>query len=344
MNASPPAELGAFWSGRRVALTGASGFVGHHAALLLTEAGAKVTALLRPTSKRDRLLAAGVVCLSAPLDDVEAFARGCDGSEMLFHIAGAVDFEGDWERFHQANVVGTQNALTGARRAGVRRVVHTSSIVAVGATPRPCVQDETSPWDLGRFRVPYVTTKRQAEELALATSGPELEVVAVNPSCVVGPDDFSKSEFGTLCRRFWRGRIPIYFGGGNNYVDVRDVALGHLLAAQHGRSGEHYLLTGANRSSAAFYTDLAQAAGRSIFRVRTPSLLGHAVAWLNGKLRRSSKRAYLTPSQARLLPLYFYFDCAKARRELGYAPRPLPESLRDAYRFWIRDDRRAAAA
>jgi dihydroflavonol-4-reductase len=337
-------EAGGFWQGRRVALTGASGFVGHHVATLLARLGAHVTALLRATSQRDRLGAAGIECVTAPLDDVDALARGCDGCDFLFHIAGAVDFEGDWLRFHQVNVVGTHNVLTAARRAGVQRVVHTSSIVAVGATLRPHIQDESSPWDLGRLRIPYVTTKRRAEELALAASGPELEVLAVNPACVIGPDDFSQSEFGTLCRRFWRGRIPIYFGGGNNYVDVRDVALGHLLAAQRGRAGERYLLGGTNCVMTAFFTELARAAARPIFRVRVPSLVGHAIGWLSRRGRRRAGRSLLTPEQARLAPLFFYFDCAKARRELDYEPRPLRESVRDAHDFWMPRKKSKSAA
>src|SRR5262249_23375986 len=214
--------MDSFWHDRPVAVTGASGFVGYHLALLLRRMGARVTALVRATSARQRLLAAGVTCQTAPLEDVAALTEGCRGAAVVFHVAGAVDFEDHWERLQQINVGGTQNVLAAARAAGVRRVIHTSSIVAVGATPKPRILDETASWDLGRLRIPYVTTKRRAEETALAVSGPELEVVVVNPSCVVGPDDHSNSEFGTLCRRFWRGRIPIHFGGGNNYVDVRD--------------------------------------------------------------------------------------------------------------------------
>src|SRR5262249_52426375 len=155
-------------------------------------------------------------------------------------------FGDDWQRFRRVNVEGTRRVLEAARMAGVRRVIHTSSIVAVGAAQRPVKLDETARWSLARLNVPYVTTKRMAEDLALATLGKGLEVVVVNPGCVVGPDDFSGSEFGTLCRRFWRGRVPVYFGGGNNFVDVRDVAAGHLLAAERGQVGQRYILGGIN--------------------------------------------------------------------------------------------------
>jgi dihydroflavonol-4-reductase len=324
-----------FWTNRAVVLTGATGFVGHHLAMQLRGRGALVTAIVRASSDRRRLIDAGIDCVTAPLYDPAALARACRGAEFVFHLAGAVDFENDWDRFVQVNVEGTRNVATAARAAGVRRFIHTSSIVAVGASRRAEVLDEAAGWNLGGLEVPYVTTKRQAEEVALSTGGPALEVVVANPASVVGPEDYSRSEFGTLCRRFWRGRIPFYFGGGgNNFVDVRDVALGHLLAAERGRAGERYILGGENRSYGEFFADLARTAGRRIFRLRLPTALGSLTARLNERLPKRG-RAYLTRGQLRLLSLFFHFDSGKARRELGYRPRPLAESLRDAHRFWI---------
>lgn len=326
-----------FWRGREVAVTGATGFVGHHLAWQLAERGARVRALVRATSRRDHLAAAGIRCFEAPLDDAPALVRACTGCEFLFHLAGAVDFESDWERFQRINVEGTRNVLWAARAAGVRRVVHCSSIVAVGASETARSINETADWNLGPLRVPYVTTKRQAEELALEANARSLEVVVVNPASVVGPDDFAGSEFGTLCKRFWRGRIPFHFGGGNNYVDVRDVAEGHLLAAERGRPGQRYLLGGTNRTYTAFFSELARVAGRSIFRVQVPAALGKAVAALTDRFKRKrDARSYLTPGQARLMSYYFFFDCGKARRELSYEPRNLRDSLTDAFAFWMK--------
>lgn len=324
-----------YWKGRRVAITGATGFVGYHVARSLLAQGAQLIALVRAGSDRNCLLAAGAECAEAPLADVARMARACSGCEFLFHIAGAVDFGDDWKKLRQLNMGGTQNVVTAARAAGVRRVVHTSSIVAVGATYGSIIQDETAPWTLGNLRIPYVTTKREAEDVALSATG--IDVVVVNPACVLGPDDFTASEFGTLCRRFWFGRLPIHFGGGNNFVDVRDVASGHLLAAQLGRVGQRYLLSGTNRTTTGFFADLARAADRSIPRFRLPSSFGSLVALLNERIgRRPGQRAYLTFSQARLLGLFFFFNCAKARRELGYAPRPLARTLADSHDFWMK--------
>src|SRR5207249_3990936 len=101
---------------------------------------------------------------------------------VLFHIAGAVDFRNDWEKLQRVNVDGTKNILTAARSVGLRRVVYTSSIVAVGGSRNPDVRDETATWNLGPYRVAYVATKREAEEAALGANGAGLEIVAVNPA------------------------------------------------------------------------------------------------------------------------------------------------------------------
>jgi dihydroflavonol-4-reductase len=333
-----------YWAGRRVALTGATGFVGHHVAVRLARQGARVVALVRGTSQCERLQAAGIACAAIHLEEAASLVPALRGCEVLFHLAGAVDFQDDWGRFERVNVGGTRQVLGAARAAGVRRLVHTSSVVAVGARPRPVVLDETAPWTLGGLRVPYVTTKRRAEELALEASGKSLEVVVVNPSVVLGPDDFSGSEFGTLCKRFWRGRLPFFFGSGNNFVDVRDVARGQLLAGERGRPGQRYVLGGTNRTYTALFADLARVARRPIFRLRLPCALAGMVARLNGTFQRSSTaRAYLTAGQARLLPLYFFFSSAKAESELGYRTRPLEESLADAHAFWKERQRRQPA-
>lgn len=340
MRTPAPTPDAASWAGRRVAVSGATGFIGHHLATTLRAAGADVTALVRAFSDTSRLKVLGVRCAVAPLDEPRLLAEAMRGREVLFHLAGAVDFNNDWDQCRRVNVSGTENILRAAAGAGLRRVVHASSIVAVGATPEPVRLNETSPWNLAGHAVPYVSTKREAEEIALAFRGGP-DVVVVNPASVVGPDDYSGSEFGVMCRRFWQGRIPLVFGGGNNFVDVRDVVIGMLHAASRGRPGERYILGGANRSYTAFNSELARAAGKAIPRFRVPTAFAQAGAAIADRLNhKRNKRPLLTSAQARLLGLFFYYDCTKAETELGFRPRPLSESLADAYRFWMIDRRR----
>jgi dihydroflavonol-4-reductase len=283
------------------------------------------------------LLQLGVRCQVAPLDEVVLLTEACRGRDVLFHLAGAVDFNNDWAQCRKVNVDGTANVLRAASRAGVRRIIHASSIVAIGANTQPVRLDEASHWNLASKSVPYVTTKHEGEQRALALSdGPE--VIVVNPASVVGPDDFSGSEFGVQCRRFWQGRIPLVFGGGNNFVDVRDVAAGMLRAAALGRPGERYILGGTNLSYTAFDSELARLAPRPIPRFRLPTELARLGAAIGDRLKKKrSKRPLLTSAQARLLGLFFYYDCTKAERELGYTIRPLRETLTDTYTFWMAD-------
>ncbi|MBX7105556.1 MAG: NAD-dependent epimerase/dehydratase family protein, partial [Gemmataceae bacterium] len=281
---------------KRVAVTGASGFVGGHLVGELARHGHRVVAVVRGTSDVSRLTAAEV--RRAELNDVESLTRALTGCDAVIHLAGAVDFAGDWPRFEAINVVGTANTVAAARAAGVGRFVHGSSIVAVGASARPVLLDESTKWNLRGMAVPYVTTKRRAEEVALEAAG--IDVVVANLASVIGPDDFAGSEFGVMCRRFWQGRLPIHFGGGLNYVDVRDAATGLRLAMDRGRPGCRYILGGANRSTGAFFGELARVAGRPIPRFRLPGAAAHVVAWAEatfGSGRR--KRAYLSPGQAR---------------------------------------------
>src|SRR5262249_47796632 len=157
-----------------------------------------------------------------------------------------------------------------------------------------------------------------------------------------GPEDHTGSEFGTLVERFWKRKIPIFFGGGSNFVDVRDVALGHLLAAEKGRAGERYLLTGANQTWTDFFAALSKAAPRPIPRLRLPSVLAPVISSLESRLSRKQRaRPYLSMSQAKLAPLFFFYDHAKATSELGYEPRPLHSTLADCYAT-CRSRRRAA--
>ncbi|GBD35361.1 3 beta-hydroxysteroid dehydrogenase/Delta 5--_4-isomerase [bacterium HR36] len=325
-----------FWRYRPVAVTGATGFIGHHVAQLLAAQGAQVRALIRPSSRTQRLEALGVPWVVAPLDSAEALARAFAQQDIVIHLAGAVHLRQDWQEVWHTNVEGTRQVLRAAKQAGVRRVVHVSSIVSIGASQEPTVLDETARWNLGHLRVPYVLSKRRAEEIALAAAEQGQDVVIVNPASVIGPEDYSRSEFGVLCRRFWSRRLPLVFRGGSNFVDVRDVAQGILLAAQQGRAGRRYILGGVNRSWLDFFRDLARLSWWPIPRWYAPGTVAPLIAWINTYCeRRPGKRPYLSPAQAELLSWFFFMSSRRAREELGYEPRPWTQTLRDTYQFWM---------
>lgn len=322
------------WSPLQFALTGATGFIGYHVSRALRQAGASVRAVVRASSDTSLLQQLGVERVVASLDDPASLRAAFAGCHRVFHLAGAVDFNNDWDLCRQVNVQGTRHVLDAAHAAGVQRLIHASSIVAVGATREPRELHEESIWQIGHLQVPYVTTKREGELAARGFAG-SMEVVVVNPASVIGPEDYLGSEFGIFCRRFWKKRMPFVFGGGNNYVDVRDLAEGFLLAAERGRDRERYILGGHNRNFQDLFAEMALVADRAIPRLRLPSGLARFGAAIGDRFsRKRKKRPLLTSAQARLLGWYFYYDISKAQRELGFQPRPFLESLRDTYAFW----------
>jgi dihydroflavonol-4-reductase len=325
-----------FWRGRPVAVTGGTGFLGWHLVRRLVGLGARVRAFALPARPDHPIqdlpsveLVTGDVC------DPAAVRRALAGREVVFHTAGVVAVWGPglavMDAVHRR---GTANVLAAAPPAA--RVVHTSSIVAVGATRTGEPLDEDSPFPLGRLRVAYVQTKRAAEELALAAAAAGRDVVVTNPGYLVGPDDPEGSVMGRLCRRFWRGRVPVAPPGGFNLVDVRDVAAGHLLAAERGSAGRRYILGGEDRTLAEFLRLLGFAAGWRPRAVATlPWWVLAALAEL-AELRAlvTGREPYPSRQGRRLHRYYWFVRSDRAARELGYAPRPLAATLRDTHAWY----------
>jgi dihydroflavonol-4-reductase len=325
-----------FWKGRRVCVTGGTGFLGSHIVKQLLEQQARVRILALPPASAHPLLALGEVDrVFGDLRDRELVQRTLAGSEVIFHTAGVVAVWGPaLAQMHAIHVQGTANVLAAAP-AGAR-VVHTSSIVAVGASRIGVALVEDSPFDLTTLQVDYVHAKRAAEELALQAQGRGRWVVVTNPGYLLGPEDHERSVMGRFCLRFWKGRLLMAPPGGFNFVDVRDAARGHLLAAEHGRSGCRYILGGANHTLKDFMILLAQAGAlrpRAIPRAATWAMRALATvaegrAWLSGR------EPYPAVQHARLNRFYWYGSSERAVRELGYTSRPLPDTLADTYRWY----------
>src|SRR5262249_9346447 len=188
-------------------------------------------------------------------------------------------------------------------------------------------------FNLAGVKLAYVQAKRAAEELAI---GSDRDVVVVNPGYLIGPEDYEQSVMGKLCHRFWRGRAPLAPPGGLNLVDVRDVAVGQLLAAERGARCRRYILGGENLTYGEFMRAMADVAG---MRPRWLPTIPRPAFWLaavlgeaRGRLR--GKEPYPSLAHARLNRYYWFFSSDRARRELGYEPRKVRESLADAYAWY----------
>jgi dihydroflavonol-4-reductase len=260
--------------------------------------------------------------------------RDCD---VIFHTAGIVAVWGPaLAHMHPVHVLGTRYVLEAAPCHA--RIVHTSSIVAVGASRAGEVLDEDSPFDLAGLSVDYVHAKRAAEEVALAAARRGQHVVVVNPGYLVGPEDYEQSVMGRLCSRFWRGRVVVAPPGGFNLVDVRDVAAGHVRAAESGQPGRRYILGGENHTLRDFLGLLADAAGWQPRGLATLPLWALSAFAGLAELRAcyTRKEPYPSFQSARVNHFCWFVRSERARRELGYRPRPLRQTLADTY-AWYRD-------
>jgi dihydroflavonol-4-reductase len=315
-------------------VTGGTGFLGYHLVKLLGDLGARVRvfALAPPPDHPIRRFAHAEI-IAGDILDATAVRAAVAGSSVVIHAAGIVAVWGpSVSRMWPVHVDGTRNVLS-ALDPGAR-LVHTSSVVAVAASRSGDALDEETPFNLAGVKLAYVQAKRAAEELAL---GSERDVAVVNPGYLIGPEDYEQSVMGKFCHRFWRGRAPLAPPGGLNLVDVRDVAAGHLLAAEHGTRGRRYILGGENLAYTDFMRTMADVAGmrpRWLPHIPRPAFwLGALLNEARGRLR--GKEPYPSLAHARLNRYYWFFSSERARRELGYEPRSVRESLADAYAWYV---------
>ena len=282
----------------KVHVTGASGFVGSHVAAALRAHGAEVR------DERVELL------------DPAALERALAGCDAVVHVAARYSYDAPAGELERVNVTGTENVLRACRAAGVRRLVHTSTAGTCGPVRGRLATEEDGP-PAYELTVPYKRTKLEAERRVLAAVREGLDAVVVNPTAPVGEGDRKPTPTGRMIAGVASGRIPAYVASGLNVVDVRDVALGHVLALERGRRGERYLLGGVNLTLADLFAAIARIAGRSRPRVKVPYPVTVGAAQL-GLANRD---------EVRLARMPMFFSSAKAERELGYRPGPVEPAL-----------------
>ncbi|MEQ1517967.1 MAG: NAD-dependent epimerase/dehydratase family protein, partial [Usitatibacteraceae bacterium] len=262
-----------FWRGKRVCITGGTGFLGWHIAQALLPLAAHVRVLGLKSAHPHKSADAGIETIYADIRDATAVREALADCDVVFHAAASVAVWGPaLNVMHEIHTQGTRNVL--AALPANARLVHTSSVVAIGATRDGASLNEASAFELQSLQVDYVHAKENAEGLALSAAAQGRDVVVVNPGYLIGPNDEEGSVMGRFCLRCWQGWVPLVPAGGLNFVDVRDVALGHLLAAERGVCGRRYILGGANLPMTDFVRALASVHGMS---ARAPEM----PAWLN---------------------------------------------------------------
>ena len=326
-------------------VTGGTGFIGTHVVRALLARGRAVRCLVRPASRRDNLEGLAVEIAPGDVTDPASLARALAGIRTLFHCAADYRL---WSRdaveLARCNVAGTENVLRAAADAGVERVVYTSSVGALGLTADGSPANERTPVSRGDMIGNYKRSKFDAERVAEAWASRGLPVVIVNPSTPVGERDIKPTPTGQMIVDFLNGRLPAYVDTGLNLVDVRDVAQGHLLAAEKGRVGEKYILGNRNMTLREILETLASLTGAPAPRVRLPHavpLAAAAVATLVANVTGKPPRVSL--ESVRMSRKRMFFDSSRAVRELGLPQTPVEEALARAI-AWFRERGYARAA
>ena len=307
-------------------VTGATGFVGGHVARALSERGDDVRVTFRDPSRLDRLAGLEVEAVRADVLDRASLRRAMRGCEVVFHTAGFVGSRPP-ERLWQVNALSPRVVVEAAAAEGVGRVVHTSTVAAIGTAPHGEVADESHVYRGGEFGLAYGDSKHEGELEALAAGARHgIDVVVVNPSYVLGvPVD--RSQAGETSTRvignFLAGRLPAVVDGATNIVDVEDVAEGHLLAADAGVPGERYILGGYNLSWVELIDRLAVESGLERPLIVLPREVG-ALARVQAEL---GARWPIAPEAFALMAQNWRYTSRKAKRELRYKTRPLDSTI-----------------
>jgi dihydroflavonol-4-reductase len=332
-------------------VTGGTGFVGANIVRALLAAGATVRVLARPGGDRRVLAGLAVEIVEGDLRDPASLGRAVAGIPTVYHVAADYRlWAPDPRELYRTNVEGSRALLQAAADAGARRIVHTSTVGALGIPADGSPGTEDTPVSLADMVGPYKRSKFLAEEEALALARMGAPVVIVNPAAPVGPWDVKPTPTGQMIVDFLRGRMIASLDTGLNIVHIRDVARGHLLAAERGRVGEKYILGHANLSLMEIFRLLAEISGLRPPRFRIP----YAVAWLaaagmEGAARLTRGTPAVPLTAVRMARKRMYFSPAKAMRELGLPQTDPRQALGDAVAWFVEhgyarlEPRRAAA-
>jgi len=320
-----------------VVVTGAAGHVGANLVRGLLSQGRSVRCLVhvntRPIDGLNVELARGDVC------DPDSLLTAFQGADVVYHMAARISLSmGDWPALEAVNVTGTRNVVEACRRAGVRRLVYFSSIHALVQEPLSVPVDESRPFVTSPRCPPYDRSKAAAETIVRQAIAEGMDAVIINPTAVIGPYDYQPSHFGEALIMIATNKLPALVTGGFDWVDVRDVVSGALLAEEKAPRGAGYLLSGHWVSMCDIAAGVAEITGAPTNKFVCPLWLARAGApVMQGISRISGKRPLYTAASLRALRSNRHISHAKAARELGYHPRPFRETLADTLR-WFREN------
>jgi dihydroflavonol-4-reductase len=321
----------------QVFLTGATGFLGSHVARVLSEQGANLRLLVRPTSNLKNLEGLKADTATGDLRDPASIEKAMSGCDTVFHVAA--DYRlwlRDPAEMYGSNVEGTRAILEAARKNKVRSVVYTSSVATMGFTGNGQPANEDSPVALSDMIGHYKRSKFMAEQIAMEAGRSGLNVITVNPTTPIGENDVKPTPTGRIVVDFLKGKFPAYVETGLNLVDVRECALGHVAALEKGRTGERYILGGENLTLKQILDKLGNISGLPSPKIKLPYFVAYIAGavdqTVSGKLLGREPRA--TVETVRMGKKKMWASSGKAERELGWKILPAENALRRAVQWF----------
>jgi nucleoside-diphosphate-sugar epimerase len=319
-----------------ILLTGANGHLGANLLRRLVADGGDVRVLLRPKSDNSTVDGLPVERAYGDLRDPESLGAAVRGCSEVYHTAAEVALHYRREQIFQTNVIGTRNLLRASLVAGVRKVVVSGSLSAVGYDPeRP--SDESMPFQPFEEHLPYSVSKAFVEHECLKAAVEGLNVVIAVSCAILGPWDFKPSRMGRVLIDFANGRMRAYIPGGFEFVAARDIVEGHVLAMRHGRCGQRYIFGSGFRTTDELMALYERISGRRR-PVRVPAGLMAGVARITSTVLNNffpDVPQRFTPASVRLLRMRRRADCSKAASELGYRPTSIEEAVQEAYDWFL---------
>ncbi|MGA2478365.1 MAG: NAD-dependent epimerase/dehydratase family protein [Spirochaetia bacterium] len=320
----------------KAVITGATGHVGVNLAKVLLSQGHQVRAVVRKDVRG--LEGLDVEKFSADVRDAESLFRAFEGRDVVFHAAAQISITAfDRSDVLAINLQGTRNVLSAFRGSGARRLVHFSSIEALSPRPLDVTLDEERPFVSNGDGSPYARSKAQAEAEVRSAAAGGLDVVIINPTAIIGPNDWKPSLLGSAVIAMAKGSYPMLIEGGFDWVDVRDIAEAAVCAAETARAGSRYIIGGRWASMAELAELVCAVSGARPPRMMCPFPIAQAWAPISTAFCRVAGRAPLFTSYTlKVLRGNKSVSHARAERELGYHPRELAQSVRDTC-FWFQE-------
>jgi dihydroflavonol-4-reductase len=320
---------------KNVLVTGGTGFIGSNLAIGLVREGCNVRILRRQQSDIRAIGNAEVEHVFGDVRDFDSLKRAMTGCDSVFHTAAVVSYwRKERKKMYDVNIGGTRNVVQACLESGIEKLVHTSSVAAIGFPEQGMWADEANTFNWEPYDVGYRISKHRAELEVLLGIKNGLQAVMVNPSIVMGPRDIHFNG-GQIVRDIYKKRLFFYIDGGMNVVHVGDVVRGHIAAGHQGRIGERYILCGENLALREVFKTTAEVVGGIVPRVKLSKGVVRAVAGVAETVGNiTNKKPWLTRELVARAGTRYYFSSAKAQRELGYAITPFRDAVAQAFDWY----------